>query len=61
MAKKYLSIPPSSAESERLFSLTSNICGNLRTRIKTDKLTKLTLIKSVFSIVKSRKLVQVKK
>ena len=61
MAKKYLSIPPSSAESERLFNLTSNICGNLRTRIKTDKLTKLTLIKSVFSIVKSRKLVQVKK
>ena len=61
MAKKYLSIPPSSVESERLFSLTSNICGNLRTRIKTDKLTKLTLIKSVFSIVKSRKLVQVKK
>ena len=60
LAKKYLSCPPTTNESEKLFCLTSLISGDKRTKIKPDRLKKLWMIKALFSTPKARRIVKVK-
>ena len=50
-ARKYLSAPPTSVDSERLFSAVSNVVDEKRNRISCDKAEMLIFVKTNFPLL----------